>query len=176
MKTNYELLELLHDRYSVRKFTEEAVSDEVLNKILEAGRIAPTACNNQPHKILVIRTEEGMEKLKKCTSCTFGAKAALLVCYDKDLCWYRKYDGKSSGDIDASIVTTHLMLEAASLGVGTTWVMWFDPKAMRREFNIPENFEPTALLPLGYPAEDCVPAPLHTQFRPVEETVIYESF
>ena len=176
MKTNYELLELLSARYSVRKFSAERVSDEHLEKILEAGRLAPTACNNQPQKVLVVRTEEGMEKLAKCTSCTFGAKTALLICNDNTLSWTRKYDGKSSGDVDASIVTTHMMLEAASLGVGTTWVMWFDPEAMRREFDIPEHLEPIALLPMGYPAEDALPAPLHSQFRPKEETVLYDSF
>lgn len=176
MKTNYELLDLLRARYSVRKFKDEHISGEHLEKILEAGRVAPTACNNQPQKVLVLRSEEAMEKLKKCTSCHFGAKDALLVCVDKNLCWNRKYDGKSSGDVDASIVTTQMMLEAASLGVGTTWVMWFDPEAMRREFNIPEHLEPIALLPMGYPADDARPAPLHTQFRPAEETVVYDRF
>ncbi len=176
MKTNYELMELLAARYSVRKFAQEQVSEEHLEKILEAGRLAPTACNNQPQKVLVIRSEAGMEKLAKCTSCTFGAKTALVICHDTDLCWHRKYDGKSSGDVDASIVTTHLMLEAASLGVGTTWVMWFDPAAVREAFNLPDNIEPTAILPMGYPAEDAKPAPLHSQFRPKEETVVFEQF
>lgn len=87
-----------------------------------------------------------MTKLRKCTECHFGAPAAILICYDKNECWQRKYDGKISGDIDASIVTTHMMLEATVLGVGTTWVMNFIPEAVREEFAIPTNIELVALL------------------------------
>ena len=114
--------------------------------------------------------------MRKCTKCHFGAPAALLVCYDKNECWKRSYDGKTSGEIDASIVTTHMMLEAASLGVGTTWVMYFMPDAIREEFEIPDPIEPVALLVMGYPAPDAKPNPGHTQFRPMEELVFYNRF
>lgn len=169
-------LKLISDRYSVRKFTNKEIEKDVLDKILQAGHLAPTACNKQPQKILVINSEDGLLKLKKCTECHFDAPAALLVCYNSDECWKRVYDGKSSGEIDASIVTTHMMLEAYALGVGTTWVMHFIPEAVRVEFDVPSNIVPVALLVMGYPAPDCSQYPGHSSFRAIEEVVSYNSF
>ena len=171
-----DFLQLAQERYSVRKFQPRPLERDALDKILLAGRAAPTACNLQPQRILVLQSGEAMEKLRKCTECHFGAPTALLVCYDKTECWKRKYDGKSSGEIDASIAATHMMLEAASLGVGCTWVMYFIPEAVREEFQIPQHIEPVALLVLGYPAEDARPYPGHTQFRPLEDLVAEDHF
>lgn len=171
-----DFLKLAEERYSVRSFKKEAVSDADLEKILKAARLAPTGCNNQPYRILVIRDEVALDKLKKCTRCHFNAPTAALVCYNKEECWVRKYDGKNCGVCDASIITTHMMLEAASLGVGSTWVMHFNPFDMRKQFNIPENIEPVALLVMGYPDEDAKPLDLHSKFRPDEETIVYDTF
>ncbi len=169
-----EYTDLIQKRYSVRKFTEKKVSRKHIDAILAAGHVAPTGCNNQPQRIYVIESEAGIEKLKTCTKCHFGAKTAMLVCYNKEEVWRRKYDGKSCGVADASIVTTHMMLAAANIGVGSTWVMHFDPAATVKEFELPENIVPVALLVLGYPAEDAEPLPLHTAYRPQAETVIYK--
>lgn len=171
-----DFLQLASERYSVRKFSDRAIEPEALEKILQAGHVAPTACNLQPQRILVLESAEAIEKMRKCTPCHFDAPAALLVCHDKTACWKRKFDGKSSGDIDAAIVTTHMMLEAASLGVGTTWVMHFIPEAVREEFSVPEALEPTALLVMGYPAPDAAPFEGHTSFKPAAEIVKYNSF
>ena len=171
-----DFLTLAEKRYSVRKFTRQAIDQDTLDQILRAGYLAPTACNRQPQRILVINQEESLEKLRRCTKCHFDAPAALLVFYAKDECWQRSYDGKASGDIDASIVATHMMLEAAALGVGTTWVMHFDPAAIEKEFAIPDNIEPVALLVMGYPAPDATPFPGHWEFRPMEELVSYNQF
>jgi len=168
--------QLITDRYSVRKFTDETIDEQIIKKILEAGQLAPTACNRQPQRILVINSEEGLINLRKCTGSHFGATAALLVCYDKTECWKREYDGKTSGDIDASIVTTHMMLAAAALGIGTTWVMHFIPEAVIEEFQIPSSMEPVALLVMGHPARDAEPFPGHCQCKPLEETVFYNKF
>lgn len=176
MNANMDFLKLAAGRYSVRKFLDRPVRQEDIEKILLAGHLAPTACNRQPQRILVINSKEGASKLRKCTECHFGAPAALLVCYDRDDCWKRKYDGKSSGEIDAGIVATHMMLEAASLGVGMTWVMYFIPEAFKEEFGIPEHIEPAALLVMGYPAADAKPAPGHSQFKPMSELVFYGEF
>lgn len=171
-----DFLDLAAKRYSVRKFLEQPVKKEDLDQILQAGHLAPTGCNNQPQRILVLNTPEAINKLKVCTKCHFNAPAALLVCYNKEECWTRKYDGKTCGVSDACIVTTHMMLCAADIGVGSTWVMHFDPAAMRQAYCIPAHIEPVALLVLGYPAPDAVPADLHSQFRPLEETVVYDKF
>lgn len=171
-----DFLKLAEERYSVRKFKNEHLDDETLKKILKAGHLAPTGCNYQPQRILVLNSDESIEKLRKCTKCHFGAPTAMLVCYCKDECWERKYDGHTSGIIDASIVATHIMLEAASIGIGSTWVMHFDPFAMIKEFDIPQNIEPVALLVMGYPAEDAEPLHLHSQYRPENEIVIFDKF
>lgn len=114
-------LQLAKDqRYSVRKFKDQAVEKEKLDLILEAGRIAPTAANFQPQRILVIEDAAAHEKLKQCTAWYFGAPVVLMVCYDKTTCWKNKTNGTIGGDVDASIVTTHMMLQAAELGLGTT--------------------------------------------------------
>ena len=168
--------ELAAKRYSVRKFKNEHLEQSVVDKILQAGHLAPTGCNNQPQRILVLNNDSSIEKLKKCTKCHFDAPTAMLVCYNKDECWTRKYDGKTCGVADACIVTTHMMLAAFEMGVGSTWVMHFDPKAMRETFLIPHNIEPVALLVMGYPAEDAEPADFHNQFRPLEEVVVCDEF
>lgn len=171
-----DFLTLAAERYSVRKFKNEHLPQEIIDKILYAGNLAPTGCNYQPQRVLVINSDKSVAKLQKCTKCHFGAPTAMLVCYNKDECWTRKYDGNTSGIVDASIVATHMMLAAYELGVGTTWVMHFDPQAMRDEFNIPNNIEPVALLVMGYPADDAIPLDLHYKFKDIKETVFYDNF
>ena len=171
-----DFIKLAKERYSVRKFKNEHLPQNVIDKILKAGHLAPTGCNYQPQRILVLNSDESTEKLKSCTKCHFNAPTAMLVCYNTEECWTRKYDGAQSGIIDASIVATHMMLAAAEMGVGSTWVMHFDPEAMRNTFSIPNNTEPVALLVMGYPADDATPLNLHNEFRDLKEIVKYEKF
>ena len=167
---------IIAERYSVRNFKNEHLPKKVVDKILDAGHKAPTGCNFQPQRILVINTDEAIAKLKDCTRCHFDAPTAMLICYCKDETWSRPYDGALSAPVDAAIVTTHLMLAAHNEGVGSCWVMHFNPEKMKASFNIPENIEPVALLTMGYPAEDSVPHNFHSTFRPMEEVVYYDSF
>lgn len=167
-----DFFDLALKRYSVRKFDGRCVEEEKINKILDAGCVAPTAKNIQPQKIYVI-TGEALEKVKKCTHSHFDAPLNFLVCYDTDLCWVRSYDGKKSGDIDAAIVTTHMILEAAELGIGSTWVMSFDPEAAKREFCLPDNIVPVCFLPMGYPAKDAAPSERHTIYRDKNDIIEY---
>ena len=114
-----DFLKFASERYSVRKFDNNHLKQEVIDKILAAGHVAPTGCNNQPQRILVINTDESIAKLKKCTVCHCDAPCAILVCYNEKESWKRRYDGALSAPVDASIVTTHMMLMAHSLGVGS---------------------------------------------------------
>lgn len=171
-----EFTNLIEERYSVRSFKPEHLPGEVLEKILRAGHLAPTGCNYQPQRILVLNTDESMEKLRSCTKCHFGAPTALLVCHNTAESWVRKYDGALSSPVDAVIVATHMMLAAHDEGVGCCWVMHFDPAAVREAFGIPAGVEPAALLVLGWPAGDARPLPLHFKARPLEETVVYDHF
>lgn len=167
---------LAAERFSVRKFKPEHLSKKTVDKMLEIGHLAPTGCNYQPYRVLVINSDEGCEKLSRCTKCHFDAPTAMLVCYSKDECWKRRYDGAESGPIDAAIVATHLMLAAAELDIGCTWVMHFDPAAMRETFSIPEGIEPVALLVMGRPDDGAEPFHLHHEFRPLKDVVFYETF
>ena len=166
-------LTLARDRYSVRKFKEDEVEQEKINLILEAGHLAPTAVNNQPQRIYVIKSTEALAKLRMCTNSHFNAPLVLMVGYDKKENWVRSFDGKNSGDIDASIVTTHMMLEAKELGIGSTWVMSFDSAKLKELFNLGEDVELTALLPMGYPAADAEPSVRHFSYRDLDEVVTY---
>ncbi|MCR4734194.1 MAG: nitroreductase family protein [Treponema sp.] len=172
---NYSnFLDLAKARYSVRKFLNKKIPKENVEKILQAGMLAPTGCNNQPQRIIVVQSDEGLAKIKECTRCHFEAPLVFIISYNKDECWKRPYDGKLSGDIDASIVTTHMMMEAAELGLGSCWVMHYRPEVLKEKFNLSDNLESTALLVCGYPAEDASPAPGHTNSRAQSELVSWE--
>ena len=164
-------MDLAGERYSVRKYQPKKVPGELVEQILRAAELAPTGCNNQPQRIIVVESEEGLARLRECTRCHFDAPLAFIIGYNKNECWKRPYDGKLSGDIDASIVTTHMMLEAAELGLGTCWVMHYRPEVLREKFKISDEIETTALLVAGYPAEESVPAAGHTAFRPAPELI-----
>jgi len=168
--------DLAAKRYSVRLFAEKEVEKDKLEYVLRAGQLAPTAVNYQPQRILVIKDRQARARLRECTQYHFNAPVSLLVCSHNEKAWNRPFDGKNSGEIDCSIVTTQMMLAAADIGLGTTWIMYFDPAKIREAFNIPPSLEPVALLVMGYPAEDAVPGPKHAQRKPLEETVFYNTF
>ena len=168
--------ELAESRYSVRKFTPEHLSQNEIDLILKTAHIAPTGCNNQPQRILVLNSDAAIAKLKDCTKCHFNAPTAMLICYNKDETWTRPYDGEICAPVDASIVTTHMMLQAWEMGIGSTWVMHFNPQAMKKTFNLPENIIPHALLVMGHPADDAEPSPMHATYRPMDEIIKYDTF
>lgn len=171
-----EFSELIKERYSVRKFSSQPVEEEKLAAILEAVRVAPTAANKQPQRVLVIRSAAGMEKLKDCTPYTFNAPMALAVCCNTDEAWVRPYDGDNASIVDGSIIGTHIMLAVHNLGLGSTWVGHFDPAVFSKDFNLPPNIVPVALFPIGYLSPEARPASLHTKRRPLSETIVYDSF
>ena len=164
--------ELAHARYSVRSFKDMPIKDEEMDLILEAGRVAPTACNNQPQKIFVAKSEVARRKLASVCRCTFGAPVILVVCYDRTRDWKNKLmPGYESGETDAAIVCTHMMMQAADLGIGSCWVGYFNAQEVADVLGLPENLTVSALLPIGYPAEGAKPAPMHTQYRDFDDTV-----
>jgi len=167
--TFHELAKL---RYSVRSFQDMPIEEEKLKLILEAGRIAPTACNNQPQKIYVARSEEARKKLAAVCRCTFDAPVIMVVCYDRTRDWKNKLmPGYESGETDAAIVCTHMMLQAADLGIGSCWVGFFNAQEVAEALGLPENITVSALLPMGYAAENAQPAPLHDQYRDFADTI-----
>jgi len=167
-----ELIELLKERYSVRSYDKKPVEDEKLQKILEAGRLAPTAKDLQPQRIYVVKSEEKLQALGEVTKMTYGAPLVLVFAYDLDVEWHNPFEeGFTSGPQDVSIVATHMMLEAAELGLGTCWCGWFDPKEVRKVLDIPESHKLALIMPVGYPSENSVPSPRHSERYPLENTV-----
>ena len=163
------MLELMRERYSVRKFSEKEIEPEKLDKILEAGRIAPTAKNSQPQRVYAVKSPEAMDRLKAGSPCLYGAPVVLVVAYEDSEVFHRRDgSGKDSGDQDASIVGTHMMLEAWSLGVGSCWVNMFDEAVVREALALPSSQHVVFLLPIGYP--DMGPSARHADKKPLEET------
>jgi nitroreductase len=168
--------ELAAARFSIRKFLENPVEKDKIDLVLEAARVAPTAANNQPQRILVIDRENELKKIDLCTKFRFSAPVVFMICYDDTVCWVRPLDNEKSGVIDASIVTTQMMLQAHDIGLGTTWIMGFDPFRLKEEFAIPPNITPVALLNLGYPVPGVKPYVTHNQKEPLEKTVFFNRF
>ena len=163
-------LELAEKRFSCRGFANKEVEIEKINKIIEAARLAPTARNFQPQKILVLTEEEQLKKLSNCTQFGWNAPVIMIIFYDKEISYKRvRYDSKEFGDIDSSIVTTHMMMEAQDLGLGTTWVGSFDPVKLIETYDVPENLVPVAILPIGYPSEEITPSQMHYERKDTSE-------
>ena len=167
--------ELVKQRYSVRKYDSRPIEPEKMAMILEAGRLAPTAVNYQPQRILVVQGE-AMEQMKGCSPCIYGAPVALVVCYDKNASW-KSRSGREIGDVDGGIVLTQMMYQAEELGIGSLIVGIYKEPLLRERFHIPENYEIVSLMMLGYATEDCEPHPeFHASRKPLDETVFYGSF
>ena len=165
-------LELAKNRFSTRRFQDTPVEEDKVKKILLAAKHAPTAKNQQPQKIYIVRSTEALEKLNSLSPCIYGAPLVFIVAYDKNLDWKNPMeDGVRSGEIDASIVATHMMMAATELGLGTCWIGMFPPTEIAKAFNMPEHIRPVMLLPTGYTQDTFRPAPLHNQFRDIDEIV-----
>ena len=145
---------------------------QLVDRILRAGQVCPTAVNSQPQKIIVLQSPEALEKATHVTRFTFGAPVILLICSDKSRA-YTMPDGQYMGTVDATISVTHMMLEACAEGLGTCWVRGFDMNDVIREFNLPENLRPEAMLPLGYPSDTAKPSPKHSENLPIVQMVSY---
>lgn len=147
-------LELARRRVSVRGYRPDPVSEELLNQILEAARLAPSAANRQPLRLIVIRGPAQRAALAKAYPREWFAQAPLILalCVDPAAAWHRS-DGKSYADVDAAIMMDHVILCAADLGLGTCWIGAFDPALVRQTLDIPGHFEPIALTPVGYPLD-----------------------
>ena len=167
-----EFDKVIRERYSVRKFDfNKEVEEDKLNTILEASRLAPTAKNMQPQRIFVCKSKESIEKIDTITRCRYNAPIVLVVCVDMN----EIYEGDfgTTADIDASIVTTHMMLEATNQGIGSIWIELFDHEKIKEVLELEDNLKPVALLPIGYPTEESKPSPLHESRKELEETVTY---
>ena len=167
-----DFLSLAEERYSVRKYQNKEIEPEKMEKILEAGRIAPTAANNQPVKVYILKSEEALKTIRGITPCAFNAPVVLMMTYNEDEQWKNMQEpGVVSGQQDASIVAAHMMLEAWDLGIASCWVNAFPNSKAAEAFHIPENEKVVLLMPLGYADPDAVPSPKHAQRKAIGKVV-----
>ena len=147
--------DLIRTRYSCRSYSPKAVADDQLAQVLEAARLAPTADNRQPFRLVVIRTAGREKELRRVYDKEWFVQAPLVIaaCGVLTESWVRKQDGKNHYAVDVAIVMDHLILAAADLGLGTCWIAAFDPAAARQALGLPQNVEPVAFTPLGHPAD-----------------------
>lgn len=165
-------MELAKARYSVRSYSDKQIEPEKLAAILEAGKIAPTATNAQPQKLYVLQSAEALEKINTVCRCIFGAPTVLVIGYDKDLDWKNPLmQTYHSGETDAAIVCTHMMLEAAEQGIGSCWVGFFNADEVSKILDLPVNVQVTALLPIGYPSDTAAPSERHEKYRDDSEMI-----
>ena len=167
-----DFLELVQSRFSVREFEDRPIGEEVLERVLEAGLRVPSACNRQPQRIYVIESQKSRERLATVCRFTFGAPVVLAVCYDTEREWKNKLmGGKGSGETDAAIVATQMMLAAHAYGLGSCWVGYFSADAVREALGLPDNVVVSALLPMGYAREGVEPFYMHGEYRPYGEII-----
>ena len=157
-----DFLKLARERYSCRQLSDKKVEKEKLDKIIEAGILAPTATNAQPYKIWLIESTEAKEKLAKANRYQFGAGVFFVVGAKEDEAWVRKFDNHNFAEVDASIVATHMMLEITELGLAPL---------LKEEFPEMKGYELIAIFPVGYPATEAKPSERHTVRKTVEEAV-----
>ncbi|MDE6574509.1 MAG: nitroreductase family protein [Muribaculaceae bacterium] len=165
---------LVRERCSCRAYKPDlAPSDESLELILEAARLAPSACNRQPWRFMLIRPddEKGQAAIRRAYDREWidSAHTFIIVCGVPAEAWVRPYDNVSHLAIDVAIATEHMCLQATALGLGTCWVCHFDPAKLKAELNFPEGVEPMVILPVGFPANDIIP---EKKRRKLDELVI----
>ena len=167
-------LELAQKRYSVRNYTNQPVAAEHINLILEAGRVAPTGANKQPYHLLVVTKEEELGKFKGAAN-IYDAPLAILVCAKNTEAWVRPFDNKNLAEIDATIVTDHMMLQATDLGLGSLWICYFDPAVIKTAFALPEDLEPLHILAIGHGNDTPLSPDRHGKTRKtISQTVSFE--
>ncbi|MDR1258269.1 MAG: nitroreductase family protein [Tannerellaceae bacterium] len=148
-------LELARKRCSIRQYSDLPVEKDKLEYILEVARLAPSACNRQPWRFLIVTSEEGREKLHRTYAREWIKPVPLfiVICGDHEQSWKRPADGKDHLDTDAGIVMEHICLAAAEKDLGTCIICHFDAALLSVELNLPGSVEPVAIIPVGYPAD-----------------------
>ncbi len=169
------IIDTISARRSVRSYTSEQPSDELLHNVLNAGRLAPSACNAQPWKFIVIKDRENRLQLSKAYNREwfYNAPVILCVCCNREESWRRK-DGKDFGDIDIAIAVDHITLAAQEAGLGTCWIANFDAAVARELLKLPPHIDPVMFTPLGYPQKsDQIPPKIR---KKLEDILCFETY
>jgi len=168
------LLEEILKRKSVRTYLNKEVKKEVLSEILEAGRLAPSACNIQPWKFVVVRNKKRREKLSvACNNQEFVGDAPVIIAACIISEGYNMGGWYDSAVLDIGIAFDHMTLQAVSLGLGTCWIGAFNEESIKKLLGIPHNVRVAALLTLGYPKDISI---IKKSRKPIEAIVSYEKY
>ena len=166
-----EFSKLIESRYSCKAYSDRPVEQEKLDRILEAGRLAPTAKNLQEQHIYVLRSEKALAAVDANTPCRYGAPAVLAVAFNTKNVFTYPGGTRDSGVEDAAIVATHMILAAANEGVDSCWLNFFDPEKLAESLGLPADESVLMLMDLGYAKETAKPLPNHFSRKPLSETV-----
>jgi len=150
------ILEAIQKRCSVRKYRPDPFPEDVLGRVLQAARLAPSGKNFQPWRFILVRSAETKERLARAAAHqTFIAEAPLVVvaCADPEASYAKMGRYMKSWPVDVACALEHLMLQAAAEGLGTCWIGAFEERAVKDVLGVPEEIRVLALTPLGYPAE-----------------------
>ena len=170
-----DFLELAKKRCSVRKYKDQVIEKEKLSVVLEAGRVAPSACNKQPWHFVVVQSPEVVEALRGCGN-LFNAPSYIVICGEQEKAWVRPQDGKNHCDIDLGITIDHMTLAAVDQDLATCWICYFEPKQCRELLQLPYGIEPVAILPIGYPETLTNPERHEAERRSLDELVHFDTF
>lgn len=164
-----EFFDVIETRRSIRAYhPDKPIKDEQLERILRAARLAPTAANRQPYKLVIIKNpKEYLDFVKQ--KAVHQAPLAIAIFVDETAAWERKFDSKNFAWVDGSIVFEHLILAATAEGLSTVWIANEDPAAMEKACKVPDTFRFLALTPIGYAAEK----PKEISRKPESELVNY---
>lgn len=170
-------IDIAKARFSARNYKPAKIEEDTLFLVLEAFRIAPSAVNFQPWHLIIVSSNENKEKIYSAYPREWlkTAPILLVVCGDHSVSWKRS-DGKDHLDIDLAIAIDHLTLQATALGLGTCWVCNFNALLLKQSLELPENIEPVAIIPLGYPMDEADPNRHTTKRKSLEEFVHRETF
>ncbi len=173
-----EFNEVIRTRRSIRKYSQKSIADDVLKKVLEGIRIAPSGSNRQPWKFIVIKNHQTKEKLvPACRDQKFIAEAPVIIvaCSLPIESNRGNYMKEFSVVVDVSIAIDHLMLAARNEGLGTCWIGAYDNDTVKGILGIPNEVNVVALVPLGYPADDDVFVPVEKR-KSMEEVFVDEKW
>ncbi|MBO4943436.1 MAG: nitroreductase family protein [Muribaculaceae bacterium] len=152
---------LTHDRYSCRSYSDRIPTAGQIREVLETAHMAPSACNRQPWRLMVIGPddEEGRQAVAAAYNRPWilSAPYYVIVCGVADEAWVRPFDNKCHVDVDVAILTEHICLAASEAGLATCWVCNFDPAELTSKIEFPQGVDPVVILPTGYPATTDIP-------------------
>lgn len=167
------IMKVMWDRRSIRRYKKDSIPEDVLLRVLEAARIAPSGSNRQPWKFIIVKDNTLKEKLARASAKQFFmAEAPVIIvgCGFPDNSYPHMGRYMKSWPVDVTIALEHLILQAQEEGLGTCWIGAFEEEEVKSILNIPEDVRVLALTPLGYPAE----TPKFRGRKSLEEIISYD--